>query len=1200
MIKNVNRQKSNVYNNFKRANPEATFVDYLQNFSDPAFNGWAKAFSESRAKAGQEGWEDIIYNLNNDYDYKGFFDENKKEANDLIYDDPNAHFTDKYKKPNHPTFSIESKYSTPENPGGHWVGDNYIKPKKYSNGGIADGFRWANESKTLGYAPVSKDYSGQADFKTSLPEIVVDQRNTDLINPIQTGMSNAASNIMAAAGLMPWGVGGGLIGGAINNSGKAARAGLKAMQYPWEAMSQAAGQVAKKGFGNAIFRSGAQGAGTAAALAAGPMIDSYYLDNDLKEFISNPNIESGVVLGLSTLPFAIPVASKTNLLKGRVKYFNNRLQESYGELAIKNREIERQGKILEKYDNAIESGKRKVVKESRKALKNKYIRKTGEQLTMDLDAAKQRKDLPKVEQRNTTLSASEKIQRMSEESKRKTMEAAAKKVGGERQIDIDDFELTSGGFGNVELSGRMSYDNVSPTKNQYSAEVFDLESGKRISISDAVTQQGKGFVSNEGQRHSLRYDIRPGYGGKPIGSFVKSADDSYSVPKSIVAKNIDERISTSVSDQYRQAISKNISFVEREIPGAKAFGSSIMVSEAELPHITGDIDVFISRSDFEKFKSSGKQMMEVIPGSTYSYNLNPNAGEQGLIDLNIVDQNDLGLATGQRAEELFRNIYPKEWAAAKQNVFMPNDPIDIPYTPEHLMEKFDPTIKTIADAFDAAGSKYKHVARPIRLISYGNVDKVRKGMSSYYDSVLGGKHMSAHTFPKEQFKDVEQNLTILEKLGLYGDNAEIAANPERMQLALEYAFLDRTTSTRVATNSDTDNYLAPFFEWSLSHNNAGGTTAGPGLNTSSGTLDGYQMAVGNGNFRSITMQPTKPLKDLDTSSPMAYVDDLNSRFVPQNYNLSSEQIQPYVKTIQENLKIGDDEMNILLNESKNSDGSYSLQNMLTKSIIFSGVHGDQMVDAYSNISKQSKIFQYQNDSFNNKFRGVLDKIDSGDTNFHIQDEVNYMLSSHQDFKNEVEGGFIDLKKEILNSDLAKSIILNNNKSQMIIHGADEWITKYLLDINKRLGYKANNEAIEALMGADELIKQRRQVLEQTVDGVAQRAISNFDDASRYIDKNGTQSRIGFREAETEMLRLEFDEIEKDKTKRWLDYEKKGRDQLIDGKINKQKQIIQDSQKEILDIRHKLVKNILKSIGINYSSKELVKEIQKKQNKINKK
>ena len=87
---------------------------------------------------------------------------------------------------------------------------------------------------------------------------------------------------------------------------------------------------------------------------------------------------------------------------------------------------------------------------------------------------------------------------MSDESKRKTMEAAAKKVGDGQQIDINDFELTGGEFGNVELSGRMSYDNISPTKNQYSAEVFDLETGQRMQISDAVTQEGKSFVSNKG------------------------------------------------------------------------------------------------------------------------------------------------------------------------------------------------------------------------------------------------------------------------------------------------------------------------------------------------------------------------------------------------------------------------------------------------------------------------------------------------------------------------------------------------------------------------------------------------------------------------------------------------------------------------------------------------------------------------------
>ena len=37
-----------------------------------------------------------------------------------------GHWTDKYKKPNHPTFSVESQYSTSENPGGTWKGDKFI------------------------------------------------------------------------------------------------------------------------------------------------------------------------------------------------------------------------------------------------------------------------------------------------------------------------------------------------------------------------------------------------------------------------------------------------------------------------------------------------------------------------------------------------------------------------------------------------------------------------------------------------------------------------------------------------------------------------------------------------------------------------------------------------------------------------------------------------------------------------------------------------------------------------------------------------------------------------------------------------------------------------------------------------------------------------------------------------------------------
>jgi len=51
-----------------------------------------------------------------DYDLRGAWLAN-------IQANGNGHFPDTYKKPNHPTFSDESQYSTSDAPGGHWVDD---------------------------------------------------------------------------------------------------------------------------------------------------------------------------------------------------------------------------------------------------------------------------------------------------------------------------------------------------------------------------------------------------------------------------------------------------------------------------------------------------------------------------------------------------------------------------------------------------------------------------------------------------------------------------------------------------------------------------------------------------------------------------------------------------------------------------------------------------------------------------------------------------------------------------------------------------------------------------------------------------------------------------------------------------------------------------------------------------------------------
>lgn len=70
------------------------------------------------------------------YDYRGFWKENPELAERMLNNDPDAHFVDTYKLPGHPTFSNESKYGGKEL-GGEWVvgndGRGYYKPSPYTS-----------------------------------------------------------------------------------------------------------------------------------------------------------------------------------------------------------------------------------------------------------------------------------------------------------------------------------------------------------------------------------------------------------------------------------------------------------------------------------------------------------------------------------------------------------------------------------------------------------------------------------------------------------------------------------------------------------------------------------------------------------------------------------------------------------------------------------------------------------------------------------------------------------------------------------------------------------------------------------------------------------------------------------------------------------------------------------------------------------
>lgn len=99
-----------------------------------------KSFNEWFKQAKENG----IINENdngNDYDFRGFWKDIVNNPQNKTNYSQETHFPDTYKKPNHETFSIESKYAkgAMKKYAGYWDGDTYISPeKKYKNRDAAD------------------------------------------------------------------------------------------------------------------------------------------------------------------------------------------------------------------------------------------------------------------------------------------------------------------------------------------------------------------------------------------------------------------------------------------------------------------------------------------------------------------------------------------------------------------------------------------------------------------------------------------------------------------------------------------------------------------------------------------------------------------------------------------------------------------------------------------------------------------------------------------------------------------------------------------------------------------------------------------------------------------------------------------------------------------------------------------------------
>lgn len=432
--------------------------------------------------------------------------------------------------------------------------------------------------------------------------------------------------------------------------------------------------------------------------------------------------------------------------------------------------------------------------------------------------------------------------------------------------------------------------------NEYANKLYNLE--KQLNYIEDIKQRG---YEKEGELfRSVKTFKEENKNAEPIVNFITGETIypeietpgqllKYSKKGKDVTHEVLGSSDVKISEPYQKTVQSNVDHIEN-ITGGKVFGSAKGVSSANFPHATGDYDVLISEENYNK-NVKGKLDYVTDKGFAKTHSLGDKFGEQGHIDFNIIESDPkTGYAKGQRAEQLFRQFAPDEFAEAAKESIKTGEPLKIKYKPDELIEKMNPTVKTIMDAYESP--KPKHVLRIDKYINYANPDRVLEAQNQYVKSLVGSKGILGHQFPIEQLSNPDVNKTILEHMDFAGDIEYVSKDPKRMQLVLNDYYINNTILSR-GINRETDfNFIkSALTEWDPEK--GGGQLSGAGLNNvmlgeayhgEGGIYSNKQLNIGN---------------ILKTDDPLTYISTIK-KATDGNIPFTLEEGQKVVDILKEN------------------------------------------------------------------------------------------------------------------------------------------------------------------------------------------------------------------------------------------------------------------------------------------------------------
>jgi hypothetical protein len=231
------------------------------------------------------------------------------------------------------------------------------------------------------------------------------------------------------------------------------------------------------------------------------------------------------------------------------------------------------------------------------------------------------------------------------------------------------------------------------------------------------------------------------------------------------------------------------------------------------------------------------------------------------IDINVIQEKG-GKAIGTRAIELFKQVSPDEYYAAAKKAIKSKSEIKIPYSSQELVDMTNPTTKSVVDAYES--SKDKHINKIDALINYGKPNVVAEGQQQFVKSLVGSKGSIGHQFPLEQLSNAEKNAEILNKIDFIGNKSLVAADAERMQLAINDYYMNNSILARQVDPGKINKIEAAIKEYYPGA--GGGAVNGIGQNH---VMLGHPFH-GDGNIISMKQLGM----DLNTSDPMSYINSI--------------------------------------------------------------------------------------------------------------------------------------------------------------------------------------------------------------------------------------------------------------------------------------------------------------------------------------